>query len=80
MSFGPLHFPRRQGHSPGRNLLLTFNPIDLERDAACIITYAKDLFAISFGGSSRFDEQFVHHLFKRLAAPSPPAQNQKVAV
>jgi len=36
---------------------LTIRPVELERDGAHMIAYARDLFAISFGGT-RFAEQF----------------------
>jgi ribosomal protein S18 acetylase RimI-like enzyme len=38
-------------------LSLAIRPVDLERDGARMIAYARDLFAISFGGT-RFTDQF----------------------
>jgi len=38
-------------------LALTIRPVELERDGARLIAYARDLFAISFGGT-RFADQF----------------------
>jgi len=42
---------------PLETLSLTIKPVELERDGARMIAYARDLFAISFG-ATRFADQF----------------------
>lgn len=48
----------RSSRSEQRAVSLTVRPIDLQEDRERVITYAKDLFAISFSNPKQFADQF----------------------